>query len=91
MATVVLVGTLDTKGVEYGFVKKCVQNTGCEVILIDTGILSDPPIKPDISASEVIAYTGQKLEDIRFTKEGSDTRAVAVEAMSDGLKICRCV
>jgi uncharacterized protein (UPF0261 family) len=86
MATVVLVGTLDTKGVEYDFVKQCLQDAGVEVILIDTGILHDPLLTPDISAAQVASAGGKELTDIRFAREGSDTRAVAVQAMSDGLK-----
>ena len=31
MATVVLVGTLDTKGLEYDFLRKHIQGAGCDV------------------------------------------------------------
>ncbi len=88
MATVVLVGTLDTKGVEYGFVKECIQETGCEVIVVDTGVLGEPPFPPDISAAEVVGMGGVDLQSIRYGREGSDTRAVAIEAMSRGLEVC---
>ncbi len=88
MATVVLVGTLDTKGVEYDYVKQCVIKAGCDVIIVDTGVLGEPPFKPDISASEVVSLAGINLADIRFGSEGSDTRAVAIDAMSRGLALC---
>ena len=88
MASVVLVGTLDTKGVEYAFVKECIQETGCEVIVVDTGVLGEPPFQPDISAAEVVAMGGVDLQSIRYGREGSDTRAVAIEAMSRGLEAC---
>ena len=88
MATVVLVGTLDTKGVEYAFVKECIQETGCDVLVVDTGVLGEPPFQPDISAAEVVGMGGVDLQSIRYGREGSDTRAVAIEAMSRGLEHC---
>lgn len=42
MATVVLLGTLDTKGVEYEYLRERIQATGCEVILVDAGIKDTP-------------------------------------------------
>lgn len=87
MATAVVVGTLDTKGVEYEYVKQCINNAGVDVILVDTGILGDPQIKPDITSEMVAKAAGKKLSDIRFTREGSDTRAIAINIMSEGLKV----
>lgn len=88
MASVVLVGTLDTKGVEYAFVRDCILETSCDVIVVDTGVLGEPPFPPDITAAEVVAMGGVELESIRYGREGSDTRAVAIEAMSRGLEVC---
>lgn len=88
MATVVLVGTLDTKGVEYEFVKNCIINAGCDAIVVDTGVLGEPPFEPEISAAEVVAMGGVELASIRYGREGSDTRAVAIDAMSRGLEVC---
>lgn len=88
MATVVLVGTLDTKGVEYAFVKQCILDAGCDALVVDTGVLGQPPFKPDITAAEVVRLGGVELSSIRFSSEGSDTRAVAIDSMSKGLEIC---
>ena len=88
MATVVLVGTLDTKGVEYDFVKQCILDTGCQVLTVDTGVLEDPPFTPDIPAERVAAMGGGQLSAIRYGREGSDTRAIALEVMSRGLEVC---
>lgn len=87
MATVVLIGTLDTKGAEYGFVKEVLLNAGVEVLLVDTGIMQDPWLTPDIPAAQVAEAGGRELTEIRFGREGSDTRALAVQTMSDGLKV----
>ncbi|NJD29081.1 MAG: UPF0261 family protein [Chloroflexi bacterium] len=40
MATVVLVGTLDTKAPEYAFLRRRVREAGCEVIVVDAGVTS---------------------------------------------------
>lgn len=80
MATVVLLGTLDTKGIEYEFVRSRVQAEGCEAILVDAGILGSPLAQPDIAREEVA-----KAADVDLAKlvEAKD-RGAAVEAMSNG-------
>ena len=40
--TVVLLGTLDTKGHEYAFLRDRVREQGVDVILVDAGIMGDP-------------------------------------------------
>jgi uncharacterized protein (UPF0261 family) len=53
--------------------------------MVDFGVLRDPSFAPDISAHEVAAAGGMDLKDLRFTREGSDTRANALAAMTRGL------
>jgi uncharacterized protein (UPF0261 family) len=40
--TIALVGTLDTKGEEYAFVKRVIESKGLRTLLIDTGIFGGP-------------------------------------------------
>jgi len=82
--TVVLVGTLDTKGPEHAFVRDRLREAGAAVTVVDVGVLGDPGFTPDVSAAEVARAAGVELADLRFTREGSDTRAVALETMSRG-------
>ncbi len=82
--TVVLVGALDTKGREYGFVRDRLRDAGCDVVLVDTGVLGDPPVVPDVSAAEVARAAGVELGDLRFDREGSDKRALALATMERG-------
>lgn len=84
MATAVLIGALDTKGREYDFVRSVLIRAGVEVVLIDVGVLGDPVVPPDITASEVCAKVGVQLEALRFATEGSDTRTVALDTMRRG-------
>lgn len=85
MSTVVLLGTLDTKGREYKFVIDCLHDAGVESIMIDFGVLSDPEFKADISAQEVARLGGAILDDLRFSREDSGTRSIALATMTKGL------
>ncbi|MFD8746456.1 Tm-1-like ATP-binding domain-containing protein, partial [Streptomyces sp. NPDC059616] len=42
MATVVLVGTLDTKGPEYEWLSVRLRESGCDVVLVDAGVMPSP-------------------------------------------------
>ncbi len=84
MSSVVLVGTLDTKGLEYAFLRDCLVESGAKVLLVDVGILGAPAIEPDLSAAEVAQAGGASLDTLRFAREGSDTRAVALAVMGRG-------
>ena len=42
MATVVLVGTLDTKGQEYAYLAERIREQGVDVVLVDAGIVGEP-------------------------------------------------
>jgi uncharacterized protein (UPF0261 family) len=84
VGVVVLVGTLDTKGREYQYMRECLVAAGAEVVLVDVGVLKDPAVMPDISAAAVAAAAGTAIHDLRFTREGSETRAVALETMQKG-------
>jgi uncharacterized protein (UPF0261 family) len=80
MATVVLVGTLDTKGREYAFLRERLQAAGCEVILVDAGVLGEPAVPPDISREEVARAAGS---DLARLVEAHD-RGAAVATMARG-------
>ena len=84
MGTVVLIGTLDTKGTEYGYLRDCARDAGATVVLIDVGVLGGSEVEPDIPAEAIARAAGTSLAALRFTREGSDTRAVALEAMGRG-------
>ena len=67
--TGVLVGSLDTKGREYAFVKACLQTSGVTPVVIDFGVLGEPPFTPDLAADEVARAGGASLKDLRFARE----------------------
>ena len=47
MPTVVLLGTLDTKGHEYAYLRDRLREHGVDVLLVDAGV-SEPLVEPDI-------------------------------------------
>ncbi len=80
MASVVLLGTLDTKGLEYDYVRKQVRAAGYDVILVDASVLDIPLTRPDIPREEVARVAGV---DIAALSDKRD-RGLAVETMTRG-------
>ena len=62
MATIAVLGTMDTKGEEHGFVAEQIQKRGHNVLIIDTGTLEPPKLRPDVTRDEVAAFIGQLQE-----------------------------
>jgi len=79
-ATVILAGTLDTKGPEYQFVKEHVLATGVNVLMVDTAALGTPYFEPDIPSAEVAKAAGITQEELKKKSRGE-----AVSIMSKGL------
>jgi uncharacterized protein (UPF0261 family) len=78
--TVVLVGTLDTKGHEYAFVRDRIEARGVGVLLVDAGILGEPLAEPDVTRQEVATAGGA---DVQVLADAGD-RATAIEVMARG-------
>ena len=81
--TVLLIGTLDTKGDEYAFLRDRLTDAGVDVLLADVGTLEAPRATPDITREEVAAGTGA---DPAALAEAGD-RGAAVTAMADAAAV----
>jgi len=57
MSTIAVLGTLDTKGLEHGYVAELIRQRGHQTLIIDMGTGAPPQITPDIPR-EVVAVTG---------------------------------
>ena len=76
--TVLLVGTLDTKGDELEFLRERLRQAGVGVLLADVGTLEPPRVEADIPRQEVGAETGV---DPAALGEAGD-RGTAIGAMA---------
>jgi uncharacterized protein (UPF0261 family) len=61
MATIAVLGTLDTKGREHAFVAERIRGCGHGTLLIDVGTGAQPSVTPDIPRAEVAAAGGIDL------------------------------
>lgn len=62
--TIVVMGTLDTKGPEHLFLKQKIEERGLATVVVDTAIVGVPYFKPDICRAEVCRAAGYELEDL---------------------------
>jgi len=79
--TVLLAGSLDTKGREFEFVARLLRERGLEVLVADFGVLEEPEVAPQISSREVAAAGDGDLERLRATRD----KAEAMRVMQCGL------
>src|SRR5512136_3033847 len=84
---VVIIGTLDTKGPEIGYLRDRLQVLGLETTVVDSGILGEPigitqEAGRDISHDETARYAGTTIEALR----NAGSRGKAVEGMRGALK-----
>jgi uncharacterized protein (UPF0261 family) len=78
--TVLLLGTLDTKGAEYAYVRDRIRARGQDVLIMDLGILGEPAFAPDVPAVDVARAGGGELSALRARGD----RGGAVEVMLRG-------
>ena len=58
MAVIGIIATLDTKGPETGFLKEKIEEAGHKALILDSGMLFEPAIEPDITRHEILALGG---------------------------------
>lgn len=80
MATVAILGTMDTKGEEHAFVADLIQRRGHRVLILDVGTLESPKLKPDVTRDEMARAAGVDLDALVARRD----RGEAVAAMSKG-------
>lgn len=80
MKTVVIVGTMDTKGEQINFVRQEIENSGHRTIIIDTSTRGSSPFEVDVTCDEVANAAGVTMQEIRSMKD----RAKIASLMIDG-------
>ncbi|QXG76736.1 Tm-1-like ATP-binding domain-containing protein [Modestobacter sp. L9-4] len=82
MATVVLVGTFDTKGAEYGWLREQLEAAGCTVTAVDVGSFTDGT-PADVPATEVAARSGVNVAPLLAARD----RGAVMTAMGAGAAV----
>ena len=80
MVVVALLGTLDTKGVEYAFLRDRLAALGVESLLIDAGVHAPLAVVPDVPRHEVARAAGADVDELAARGD----RGAAVEALGAG-------
>lgn len=84
--TILLIGTLDTKGREIAYCRDKIRELGSDALVLDSGILGEPldiVLAPhDISRAECAIASGTTIDDLR----SAGTRGKAVEVMENGVR-----
>ena len=78
--TIVVLATLDTKGLEARFVCEQIEKTANRALLIDTGVVGIPGTRSDITREQVAAAGGLELHKILE----NPTRELAAPIMAEG-------
>ena len=76
---VILLGTFDTKGVEYAFVRDLLHVAGLATLTIDAGAQGPPHFAPDISRERVFTAAGTSLQAV--VQAGDRGKAVETAAL----------
>lgn len=80
---VVLLGTLDTKGAEFAYLRDRLRGLGMTTTVVDCGILGEPSgIEPDYDHATVARFGGTTIEELR----NAGTRGRAIEKMREAVR-----
>jgi len=79
--TIALIGTFDTKGEEFSFLRDRIEKAGLRTILIDVGVLGNTAFEVDISQAEVAVAANEDLASLKSKKDrGRSVTAMALGA-----------
>jgi uncharacterized protein (UPF0261 family) len=77
--TIALIGTFDTKGEEYSFLRARIESAGLRTIMIDVGVLGSSPFVAGVSPAEVAAAAKEDLAVLQRQRDRG--RSVTVMAL----------
>ena len=80
---IALVGTLDTKGREYAFLREAIAKRGFDTLVIDAGIMGEPGFTPDIARDRTAEAGGSTIEKLVRKAD----RGEAVTVMGRGVSV----
>jgi uncharacterized protein (UPF0261 family) len=62
--TIAILGTLDTKGPEFAYLKSRIESAGIRTLVIDAGVLGAPGFPPDVRREDVARAGGRELAEL---------------------------
>ncbi len=77
---VLLIGTLDTKGLECQYLRDWLQSMGVRTLIADAGVLGPPPFEPEISRQTLYSLAGANLPALAALGD----RGQAIARAADG-------
>lgn len=80
---IAIVGALDTKGLEFEFLKKEIELRGPSTLLIDTGVLGEPYMEPDISRGRVAQAGGKSIEELVAKRDRGEAMGVMTKGVAE--------
>jgi uncharacterized protein (UPF0261 family) len=78
--TIVVLATLDTKGIEADYLRQQIEKLGHKALLIDVGVVGQPATRADINREEVAEAGGKSLAELL----NQPSREVAAPIMAEG-------
>ena len=81
--TILLIGTLDTKGEEFAFVRDLIRDRGHRTMMIDAGVVEEPAFSPDISAEQVAEAGGTSLQQLRERNDRGEAMDVMIAGVCE--------
>ena len=85
MATIVVFGTLDTKGDVHRFLAECLRFRGHRVLILDVGMLGQPEVEPDLCRKDLLERTGLDESALDTGRE----QATVLMGRSAGIMLAR--
>jgi uncharacterized protein (UPF0261 family) len=85
MATIAVLGTLDTKGDVHRYLAECIRTRGHRVAMVDVGMRGNPQCEPDITRSDLLERTGFEESSLDTSRE----HAASIMGRSAGILLSR--
>jgi uncharacterized protein (UPF0261 family) len=80
---IAIIGALDTKGAEFAYLRDQIHAYGVATIVLDIGVMGEPPFAPDIASAKIARAAGADLAQLRAAND----RGGAMAAMARGAAV----
>ena len=66
---IALIGTFDSKGEEFSFLRERIESAGLRTLMIDVGVLGSSPFEADVARADVAAAANQDLAAMQAERD----------------------